>query len=74
MKKPKKGWMTPNAWLLWKMQSWTLEQIKTAFLALVPSISGYRITGIWHSAMIEDGYYSGYVHPGPAYPGNPDDR
>jgi len=71
MKRPEKGWKTPNAWLLWKMRGWTLEEIKCAFLALVPSISGHRITGIWHSAMIADGYYRRLTVPADA--GEPDE-
>jgi len=63
MKKPEKGWKTPNAWLLWKMGGWTLEEIKYAFLALIPSIPGGVITLLWNSAMQNDGYYGPLVVP-----------
>lgn len=63
MKKPEKGWKTPNAWLLWKMQDWTLEQTKTAFLVLIPILSGGLITQFWNAAMHEDGYYGPLTVP-----------
>ena len=59
MKKPKNGWKTPNAWLIWKMYGWTLEEIKYAFLAVIPRMSGLLIRRLWETAMREDGYYSG---------------
>jgi len=58
MKRPEKGWKTPNAWLLWKMQSWTLEQIKTAFQIVVRDVPGRVIAKVWRSSMHEDGYYT----------------
>ena len=63
MKKPAKGWKTPNAWLLWKMQGWTLEQIKIAFQVLAQAIPGRMVTKVWHTAMHADGYYGRLVAP-----------
>ena len=66
MKKPEKGWKTPNAWLLWKIQGWTLEQIKTAFLVVVRDMPGRVIARVWHDSMHEDGYYTRLVVPADA--------
>ena len=57
MKKPKKGWHTPNAWLLWKMRGWNARQIRTAFQILAQQIASRVIIKLWHDVMREDGYY-----------------
>jgi len=59
MEKPKHGWSTPCAWLLWKMEGWTAHQIKIAFQILAQQIASGMIVKLWHDTMCKDGYYAG---------------
>jgi len=57
MKKPKKVWKTPNAWLMWKMEGWNAHQIRIAFQILAQQIASEVIIKLWHDVMRKDGYY-----------------